>query len=312
RKLHAAGPLHDRSLEFRQLLNHFVRVCDVVAYAHSRGVLHRDLKPSNVMLGKYGETLVVDWGLAKSIERTGAEPDRSPDEVTLRPVSGSSVHATMHGSTLGTPQFMSPEQARGQLDRVGTASDVYGLGATLYCILSGRPPLADVTEIGEILRRVALGDIDRAQTITRGVPPTLGAICRRAMALKAEDRYSTASQLGADVESWLADLPVQGVGETLGPRLGRWERRHRTFIRTSGLALVAIAIVSTAAAFWVNAARNRAEDRRRQAVALGEIAENRKLEADHQRDALRRLTTRLTLDRGLDLLQNNHRAGLLW
>jgi WD40 repeat protein/serine/threonine protein kinase len=312
RKLHGAGSLSQRSREFRKLLNHFVRICDIVAYAHSRGVLHRDLKPSNVMLGKFGETLVVDWGLAKSIERVGAEASPAEDEVTLRPASGSSVQATMHGATLGTPQYMSPEQARGQLDRVATASDVYSLGATLYTILTGRPPLADVSEIGEVLRRVALGDIPPARSLARDVPPTLDLICRKAMALRAEDRHNSPVQLAADVESWLADEPVHGIRESLGPRLGRWERRHRTFIRAGGLGLIAVSIVSIAAAVWVNSARQRAEERRRQAFALREIAETRKIEANRQRDALRQLTTRLTLDRGLSLLENNQQVGLLW
>ena len=115
-----------------------------MAYAHSRGVLHRDLKPSNVMLGKFGETLVVDWGLAKPIERTAETPAAIKDELTLRPMSGSSVQGTLIGATLGTPQYMSPEQAMGQLDRIGPASDVYSLGATLYCILTGHPPLAQI------------------------------------------------------------------------------------------------------------------------------------------------------------------------
>ena len=141
RKFHEGGSIRRQSLEFRQLLNHFERICDVVAYAHSRGVLHRDLKPSNVMLGKFGETLVVDWGLAKPIERTVDLTSMVKDERTLRPTSGSSVQATLHGSTLGTPQYMSPEQAMGQLDRMGPPSDVYSLGATLYCILTGHAPL---------------------------------------------------------------------------------------------------------------------------------------------------------------------------
>ena len=142
RKFHNAGSISRQPVPFRQLLNHFVRICDIVAYAHSRGVLHRDLKPSNVMLGKFGETLVVDWGLAKPIEPSGESQPAVLDEVKLRPISGSSVKGTMHGATLGTPQYMSPEQALGQLERVGRVSDVYSLGATLYCILTGSPPLA--------------------------------------------------------------------------------------------------------------------------------------------------------------------------
>jgi eukaryotic-like serine/threonine-protein kinase len=313
RKFHEGGSIRRQSLEFRHLLNHFERVCDVVAYAHSRGVLHRDLKPSNVMLGKFGETLVVDWGLAKPIERTVDITSLIKDERTLRPASGSSVQATLHGATLGTPQYMSPEQAMGQLDRMGPASDVYSLGATLYCILTGHAPLADVHDVGEILRRVALGEIPSARACKPDVPPTLEAICKKAMAVRPESRYASAVALAADIESWLADEPVEGVRESTGRRLGRWERRHRTFLRVSGLALFAVALVAVAAALMVNRARERAEDRRVQAVGMGQIAEVRTREADLQRDALRRLTTRLTLDRGLSLLErNDRRTGLLW
>jgi eukaryotic-like serine/threonine-protein kinase len=313
RKFHEGSSIRRQSLEFRQLLNHFVRVCDVVAYAHDRGVVHRDLKPSNVMLGKFGETLVVDWGLAKPIDRTGETSEAVQDELTLRPVSGSSVQATLHGSALGTPQYMSPEQALGQLDRIGPASDVYSLGATLYCILTGRPPLALLSDIGEVLRRVALGDIPSPRDVKTGIPDTLDAICKKAMAARPEDRYPSALTLAGDIENWLADEPPLGVREALARRIGRWERRHRAFIRVGGLASVVVALVAVAAALGVNAARHRAEERRRQAVALGEIAEIRKQDAARQRDALRRLTNRLTLDRGLTLLHDDdRREGLLW
>jgi WD40 repeat protein/serine/threonine protein kinase len=313
RKFHERGNIRGQALEFRQLLNHFERVCDVVAYAHSRGVLHRDLKPSNVMLGKFGETLVVDWGLAKPIERTG-EVQRSPlDELTRRPTSGSSVQGTLIGATLGTPHYMSPEQAMGQLDRIGPCSDVYSLGATLYCILTGHPPLSHVGDVGEILRRVALGDIPSALASKPEIPDTLASICKKAMAVQPEARYGSAAALAADIESWLADEPVAGVRESNAIRVSRWERRHRTFLRVSGLALIAIALVATAAALAVNWARERAEQRRKQAVELGSVAEARKREADSERDAMRRLSTRLTFDRGLSLLeQNDRRAGLLW
>jgi WD40 repeat protein/serine/threonine protein kinase len=313
RKVHRGGPRHGRPRELRQLLNHFVRLCDIVAYAHSRGVLHRDIKPSNVMLGKFGETLLVDWGLAKSIERTPEEQAEELREATLRPVSGSSVQGTLAGSALGTPQYMSPEQAMGQLDRLGPASDVYGLGATLYCIVTGVPPLAGITDVGEILRRVALGDIPPCRAVRPSAPSTLEGICKKAMAVQPEDRYSSALELSSDVESWLADEPVAGIREPLSQRLGRWERRHRTLLRIGALALLAVALVATAALVGVNRARQRAEERRREAITLGQIAETRKQESDLQRGALQRITSRLTFDRGLSLAKSgDRRAGLLW
>jgi serine/threonine protein kinase len=132
----------ERNLALRQLLTRFVAVCNTVGYAHSRGILHRDLKPSNVMLGKYGETLVVDWGLAKPFDRD--ESARASGEETLTPVTGSDSSVTQYGQAMGTPAYMSPEQAEGRWDVVGPASDVYSLGAILYAVLAGRPPSSQV------------------------------------------------------------------------------------------------------------------------------------------------------------------------
>src|SRR5205085_1383279 len=139
-----------RDLEFRKLLGRFVDVCEAMAYAHSRGVLHRDLKPGNVMLGKYGETLVVDWGLAKATGGTGSTTPA--DEPPVVPSSSGSGVETVAGVAIGTPQFMSPEQAAGRLDLLGPATDVYSLGATLYTLLTGR--LAFPRDPGEAIRKV--------------------------------------------------------------------------------------------------------------------------------------------------------------
>jgi serine/threonine-protein kinase len=140
-----ANPRRDpgeRTLALQNLLRRFLDVCHAIEYAHSRGVLHRDLKPDKIILGKYGETLVVDWGLAKAVGR-GDESGRRPGidpERTLQPSSASGVAETRPGSTIGTPAFMSPEQAAGRPDLMGPASDVYSLGATLYCLPTGRAP----------------------------------------------------------------------------------------------------------------------------------------------------------------------------
>jgi serine/threonine protein kinase len=118
-------------LEFRSLLTRFIAACNTVAYAHSRGIIHRDVKPANLMLGPYGETLVVDWGLAKTIGRgpEGANAD-GQGEPTLLPRLAEGSAETQAGAALGTPAYMSPEQALGRLDQLGPASDVYSLGAT--------------------------------------------------------------------------------------------------------------------------------------------------------------------------------------
>ena len=153
-RFHAEGAWkHDpgrRSLELRQLLRRFTDACNAVEYAHSRGVLHRDLKPGNIIVGKHGETLVVDWGLAKAVGRI--DPAFQSGERTLVPSSGSGSAETLPGSALGTPAYMSPEQAEGDLEHLGPRSDVYSLGSTLYCLLTGQPPFEG--DVGEVLPRL--------------------------------------------------------------------------------------------------------------------------------------------------------------
>src|SRR5262249_14675664 len=130
----------ERTLALRQLLGRFIDVCHAIAYAHSRGVIHRDLKPANILLGPYGETLVVDWGLAKVVGRDDPTPQATA-ELTLRPAPHSDSSETVAGTAIGTPAYMSPEQAEGRLEQIGPASDIYSLGATLYCLVTGGPPL---------------------------------------------------------------------------------------------------------------------------------------------------------------------------
>ncbi len=229
----------ERSLEFRQLLRRFIDVCNAVAYAHSRGVLHRDLKPSNVMLGKYGETLVVDWGLAKALGSvcTSSEGDGQ----LLRPSSGSGVAETRAGTFVGTPVYMSPEQAGGRIGEMGLASDVYSLGATLYVLLTGKPPFVG-TDAQDLLNKVEHGHFSAPREVKADTPAALDAISRKAMALLPADRYATTLDLAADVEHWLADEPVTAYPEPWRTRFRRWLRRHRT-LTASAAALLLTALV---------------------------------------------------------------------
>jgi WD40 repeat protein/tRNA A-37 threonylcarbamoyl transferase component Bud32 len=231
------GKARAKRLELRELLARFIDVCNAIAYAHSRGVLHRDLKPGNVMLGKYGETLVVDWGLAKPLGQNEAVPADGEQPLVLSRDSGSVKTAA--GSAMGTPQFMSPEQAAGQLDQLGLASDVYSLGGTLYCLLTGQPPFAD-TDIGTLLKKVQCGAFLPPRQVKRTVPPALEAICLKAMALKPEDRYSSPEALADDIKHWLADEPVAVYREPWTGRLWRWARRHHTGVTAVAAALLAL------------------------------------------------------------------------
>src|SRR5262249_27999467 len=152
-----------------------------------------------------------------------------------QPGSGSSE--TMPGSALGTPAYMSPEQAEGRLEVVGPRSDIYSLGATLYCLLTGKPPI-DETDVGEALRRVQRGEISPPDAVRPGIPKGLEAICLKAMAVDPEDRYPPPRALADEIEHWLADEPVTVYREPLATRLTRWGRRHRTAAVGIGALLV--------------------------------------------------------------------------
>jgi serine/threonine protein kinase len=237
----------ERALSLRQLLGRFVDVCNAIAYAHSRGVLHRDLKPGNIMLGQYGETLVVDWGLAKAGGETSEAPASA--EGPLRPASGSSSAPTQMGTAVGTPHFMSPEQAAGRLDLLGPASDVYSLGATLYCLLTGNVPF-EAADLGALLHWVQKGEFPPPRQVKRQVPAPLEAVCLKAMALRQEDRYTSARALADDVEHWLADEPVSAWREPCVMRATRWVRRHRVLAASTAAALLVALVLGSAGAVW--------------------------------------------------------------
>lgn len=248
RKFHEANrdPLRDsgqRTVELRNLLTRFVAVCNTIEYAHSRGIVHRDLKPENIMLGPYGETLVVDWGLGRQMERQAGDLDEPAVSGDLGPANPSVERPTMMGSVVGTPQFMSPEQASGRLDLIRAASDVYSLGATLYALLTDQPPFVSA-DVRKVLRDVQTGKFPSPRQIRRDTPRGLEAICLKAMALRPEDRYSSAHLLADDIEHWLADEPVAALSETPVERAQRWMRRHRTLARAAAAALVVIAGVA--------------------------------------------------------------------
>jgi tetratricopeptide (TPR) repeat protein/tRNA A-37 threonylcarbamoyl transferase component Bud32 len=241
-----------RSLELRRLLRRFTDVCNAIDYAHSRGVLHRDIKPGNVIVGQHGETLVVDWGLAKVLGQS--EPGAG--ERMLIPSSASGTSATHPGAALGTPAYMSPEQAAGNLAALGPRSDVYSLGATLYCLLTGRAPFAG-TDVGAALRAVQQGRFPTPRELDPSIDLSLEAICLKAMATAPEGRYPSCRALAEDLERWMADEPVSARREPLADRVRRWMRRRRTAV-TAAAASVLVAVAGLAA---VAAVQARANDR---------------------------------------------------
>ncbi len=223
-----------RSLELRKLLRCFNDVCNTVEYAHSRGVLHRDIKPANVIVGRHGETLLVDWGLAKALGKA----DPQSGERTLVPHSGSGSAETMPGSALGTPAYMSPEQAEGDLEQLGPRSDVYSLGATLYCLLTGVSPFTG--DAADVIPAVQRGAFHPPRQHDPHIDPALDAVCLKAMALRPCDRYATPRALAEDLERWAADEPVSAWREPIGRRTRRWARRHRTAMTAGAVAFLAL------------------------------------------------------------------------
>ena len=250
-----------RSLELRKLLRRFTDICNAIDYAHSRGVLHRDIKPGNVIVGKHGETLVVDWGLAKA---TGKHEPGALERTLVLSASSDSA-ATLPGSALGTPAYMSPEQACGDLHRLSPRSDIYSLGATLYCLLTGRPPFGG-DDIGEVLRKVQRGEFPRPRQLDPSLDCALEAVCNKAMATNPEDRYASCRALADDVERWAADEPVTAWREPFARQARRWAKRKRTAVTAAAAALVA-GVVGLSAVLAVQTRAN-AELTRSQAAVL--------------------------------------------
>ena len=263
REFHESDHARDKnafaSLPFRRLLQRFLSVCHAIEYAHSRGVLHCDIKPSNVMLGKYGETYVVDWGLARIRGNLHEDRDGDFDSEEIMSVWGLQGSTdTSLGSALGTPAFMSPEQAMGNTHVMGPATDVYSLGATLYYMLTSRAAF-EGNDILDLIKRVSNGEFNRPNSIRTDIPKKLEAICMKAMARDRGCRYPSAAALAQDIEHWLADEPVSASPDTLSERAMRFLRHHRTWVMSGMFALMVITAISVLATMVVNRARNRAE-----------------------------------------------------
>jgi serine/threonine-protein kinase len=263
----AARAYHDRRsraeagpLELREMLTAFMGVCNAAAYAHSRGVLHRDLKPQNVVLGDFGEVVVLDWGLARLTDQM--DDDMSPLEVA----TDGQTDETAQGQVLGTPAYMAPEQAEGRLDLLSPAADVYGLGAILYEVLTGRPPFSG-PETTAVLRQVIHEAPARPRRLVADVPAALEAVCLKALAKRPAERYASGRELGQELQHWLADEPVRAYPEPWAARLGRWGRRHRPVVATAAAVLVTTVVALGVGIVRVERERTETERERQQAVA---------------------------------------------
>ena len=257
----------------RQLLEPFVKVCQAVGYAHSRGVIHRDLKPENVVLGGHGEVVVLDWGLAKVVGR--ADEEAREAQVTGVEVSPEAETKSAMGQ-VGTPAYMAPEQVEARGDLIDTRTDVYGLGAILFEIVTRHPP-ASGKSIGEVFGKIRSGNLPKAREVEPTVPRPLEAICAKALAHERQNRYSGAEDLAEDVRRWLVDEPVSVYRDPLSVRLVRWGRRHRTLVSSSAALFLTAFLGLSLGFYFVERERERTDQQRK-------IAENRGIELAQQRD----------------------------
>ncbi|MCY0992006.1 serine/threonine-protein kinase [Nannocystis sp. ILAH1] len=244
-----------------RLVEHVIAVADAIAYAHDQKVLHRDLKPANVLVGRFGETVVVDWGLAKDL--TAA--DREMTEGACPEDHGAS-DMTQAGTVLGTLRYMPPEQAAGEV--VDVRSDVYALGAILYHVLAGRPPFAAVTGAG-LAAQVLAGEVDDLRRVDPAIPAELATIAQRAMARAPADRYPDAAAFAEELRRFQAGQMVAAHTYSLRERARLWTRTHP--VAFAGVRLV---LAGGVALGWLGyeQARTRAEARAQTEQAEREAA----------------------------------------
>jgi serine/threonine protein kinase len=283
------------SMPLRKLLRRFIDVCQAIDYAHSRGVIHRDLKPSNIMLGKFGETLVVDWGLARPFETTAPitktviEASQA-SELALVQSDTPADALTQMGSFVGSIPYASPEQLRGDLGSLTPASDVYSLGAVLFEILTGNPPVKDYTNARDLADDILLGKLATPRAMLSSVPGPLDAICRRAMAGRIADRYPTANDLRLEIESFLDDEPIQAYRDRVLDKGRRLLRKRPAVFSTLAVSVVAGLLFSAIFAadktkqnIELLLATNQAKENEGRANASAAIAEKSAAEASEQR-----------------------------
>jgi WD40 repeat protein/tRNA A-37 threonylcarbamoyl transferase component Bud32 len=244
------------------LVNHFAGLCLALAYAHSRGVVHRDVKPQNVMLGEFGETVVLDWGTAKVRSLDG--PDESA-VAEVRDARDSALDATVEGTLCGTPMYMSPEQVLGRVGEVDERSDVWALGVVLYSILAGRPPFAGKNFL-EVRKKVEGGAFTPLREIDPAIPSELAAIAERALRIEPSERYATAKEMAADVQAYQSGARVGAYEYSSLELLARFLARNRAAVVASAVGLAALLVLAVVSYRRVVAARDRALVAERRAV----------------------------------------------
>ncbi len=252
------------------LIPHFVDLCQAIAYAHSRGVIHRDIKPANVLIGEFGETVVIDWGLAKVKDRDDVHAQEFAQTMRLLNLGEDvDLHKTAYGHVLGTPVYMPPEQAAGDLAQVNERSDVYGLGAVLYSILTGRCPY-EGAGTADILRKVLQETPVPVNALAPDTPAELAAICARAMDREPGRRYESAKALAEEIDRFLSGALVRAYTYSFADHLRRFIGRHKAAFATGALACLLLLTVAGVYHFRLTLAHHREQEQRLAAEAANE------------------------------------------
>jgi len=301
-----------------------LKVCEAVAYAHDKGVIHRDLKPANVMVGRFGEVYVMDWGLA----RVQGRPEVRDVRLRANDAPSTAVHSdlmsarslgldaslvTMDGDIVGTPAYMSPEQARGEISAIGPASDIYSIGAILYHLLAGRAPFVTPGKEGDAIkvwRRVCEGPPARLRELAPESHPELVAICEKAMARDPNERYARALDLAEDLQAYLEGRVVRAYEAGIFAEVRKWVLRNKALAWTISAAAIVVLVGSATAAIVLarkndelTAANEQSRASELKAIANADLAQANEREAKANAELAR--TSELKAKQNADLAHAN-------
>ncbi len=250
------------------LVRRFTQVCQATGYAHSQGISHRDIKPENILLGDFGRTYLVDWGIARSIAPKQNREQRHENEISVtsdsnpnnnQPMANEQgAQLTSPGASMGTPGYMSPEQATGSTDYDEIKSDIFNLGATLYCILTGRAPYGERT-LPATISAAAECQFAAPRKLNPSIPRPLESICLKAMSHLPGDRYDRAQDIQRDIDCWLADLPFAGHRETIGEKIARWNRRNGKWVAVMLAMAATVVLTAIIATVLTNSQKQRSD-----------------------------------------------------
>jgi hypothetical protein len=270
------------------LLPNVIALAEALAYAHSHNIVHRDLKPQNVLIGDFGETVVIDWGLAKDLSTTEQAEPAGPFRNAVIP------GATVAGSIMGTPAYMPPEQGKGQ--QVDARADVYAIGALLYHVLTKHPPY-EGPDAMTMLKAMLAAPPRPPQELEPDVPPELATICAKAMAREADQRYATARELVEDLKRYQTGNLVRTHRYSFRELFARWAKKHKAALAVGVTAFAILVVVGVIAISRVVAAKNQALEQQELAVVAQKKAEESEAHAKAAETRAKQSETRVTVER---------------